>query len=242
MDTPQSPVLDALERFHATREEVEHFVVTYRSAIDEIETKVRVLRREFTSVHDYNPIEHVSSRLKGLDSLHRKAESRGLNSLAEIKDNLTDIAGVRITCSFAHDVYRVRDMLCSQEDLTLVQEKDYIREPKESGYRSLHLIVEVPVFLSSRVEVVPVEVQIRTIAMDFWASLEHKIHYKLAGEVPEDLRRRLISAADTAAAMDTEMEALHHEMRQLKEVNRDGVDPIVGQMLRTLSLFERERQ
>lgn len=184
MDTPQGPVLDALERFHATREELERFVVTYRSAIDEIETKVRVLRREFTSVHDYNPIEHVSSRLKSLDSLHRKAESRGLNSLAEIRADLQDIAGVRITCSFAHDVYRVRDMLCSQEDLTLVEEKDYIREPKPSGYRSLHLIVKVPVFLSSRVEIVPVEVQIRTIAMDFWASLEHKIHHKLAGRCP----------------------------------------------------------
>lgn len=149
---------------------------------------------------------------------------------------------MRITCSFAHDVYRVRDMLCSQEDLTLVQEKDYIREPKPSGYRSLHLIVKVPVFLSSRVEIVPVEVQIRTIAMDLWASLEHKIHYKLAGQVPQDLRDRLISAADTAAAMDAEMEALHHEMRELKEVDRSDVDPIVGPMLRSLSLFERERQ
>lgn len=240
MGNPQNPALDTLERFRATREELEHFVVTYRSAIDEIETKVKILQREFSSAHEYNPIENVSSRFKTLDSLRRKAERRGLPDLTAIRENLEDIAGVRIICSFAADVYRVRDLLCSQADITLRREKDYIREPKASGYRSLHLIVEVPVFLSAGVEQVPVEVQIRTIAMDFWASLEHKIHYKLAGDVPSELRGRLVAAAETAASMDAEMESLHKEMRELKGGDQAGDDPALSQMLRTASMFERE--
>ena len=133
-------------------------------------------------------------------------------TLEAIREQIWDVAGVRVTCSFVSDIYRIRDLLVSQQDLTVLAERDYIAEPKSNGYQSLHLIVQVPVFLSDRVESVTVEIQIRTIAMDFWASLEHKIYYKYDRQVPGELLTSLKDAADTAAELDERMQRLHREL------------------------------
>ncbi len=196
------------------RDEMQKFLLGYRFGMQEIETKISILREEFLQTHDYNPIEHVSSRLKSTDSLLEKVERKGVDAdLPSIRENITDIAGVRITCSFVADVYRLFDLLSEQDDIRVLNVKDYIAEPKSNGYKSLHAILEVPVFLSTgRIEV-PVDVQFRTIAMDFWASLEHKIYYKYDRQVPGALLDSLKDAADTAAELDTRMERLHREIR-----------------------------
>ena len=192
---------------------IAEFLMHYKFGIDEVMTKVRILDEEFQLRHAYNPIEHVSSRLKSADSIRAKALRKGVPLTASaVAGAITDIAGVRIVCSFAADLYRLLELLGGQHDLTVRDVKDYIAEPKPNGYRSLHALVEVPVFLSSGPVVVPVEVQLRTIAMDFWASLEHKIHYKYDGDVPGDLLDGLQESARTAARLDGEMELLHGRM------------------------------
>ncbi|WP_442574655.1 GTP pyrophosphokinase [Microbacterium sp. F51-2R] len=195
------------------RDELQRFLLEYRFGMQEIETKIGILREEFEHTHDYNPIEHVSSRLKSPDSIVEKVTRKGIDpGFESIRASITDIAGVRVTCSFVTDVYRLFDLLVHQDDITLLTLKDYIAEPKPNGYQSLHAIIEVPVFLSTgRVEV-PVEVQFRTIAMDFWASLEHKIYYKYDSQVPDRLLAELKEAADSAAALDHRMERLHREL------------------------------
>ncbi|WP_449385235.1 GTP pyrophosphokinase [Cellulomonas soli] len=188
----------------------------YKSGIAEVMTKITILRDEFEHMHDTNPIEHIGSRLKSPESLMAKVRRKGCPpTLEAIREQIWDIAGVRITCSFVSDIYRIRDLLVSQRDLTVLAERDYIADPKPNGYQSLHLIVQVPVFLSDRVEAVTVEIQIRTIAMDFWASLEHKIYYKYDGAVPARLLTELKEAALAAARLDTTMEQLHDEVRAL---------------------------
>jgi putative GTP pyrophosphokinase len=196
------------------RDGLQRFLMEYRFGLQEVETKIGILRDEFLLTHDYNPIEHVSSRVKSPDSLVEKVQRKGVEAdFASIRRGITDIAGVRITCSFVADVYRLFDLLTAQDDVRLIQVQDYIASPKPNGYKSLHAIVEVPVFLSTgRIEV-PVEVQFRTIAMDFWASLEHKIYYKYATRVPDELLESLKDAADTAAELDERMERLHREIR-----------------------------
>jgi len=197
----------------ALRDDLQRFLLEYRFGMQEIETKIGILREEFAHTHDYNPIEHVSSRLKSPDSIVEKVTRKGIDpGFESIRASITDIAGVRVTCSFVTDVYRLFDLLVHQDDITLLTLKDYIAEPKPNGYQSLHAIIEVPVFLSTgRVEV-PVEVQFRTIAMDFWASLEHKIYYKYDSQVPDRLLAELKEAADSAAALDHRMERLHREL------------------------------
>nr|WP_246414268.1 GTP pyrophosphokinase family protein [Microbacterium thalassium] len=203
---------------------MQRFLLGYRFGMQEIETKISILREEFLQTHDYNPIEHVSSRLKSTDSLLEKVQRKGVDAdLPSIRENITDIAGVRITCSFVADVYRLFDLLSEQDDIRVLNVKDYIAEPKSNGYKSLHAILEVPVFLSTgRIEV-PVEVQFRTIAMDFWASLEHKIYYKYDRQVPGALLDSLKDAADTAAELDTRMERLHREIRGATPTPATGV-------------------
>ncbi|MGN8245619.1 GTP pyrophosphokinase [Cellulomonas soli] len=195
----------------------------YKSGIAEVMTKITILRDEFEHVHDTNPIEHIGSRLKSPESLIAKVRRKGCPlTLDAIREQIWDIAGVRVTCSFVSDIYRIRDLLISQQDLTVLAERDYIAEPKANGYQSLHLIVQVPVFLSDRVEAVTVEIQIRTIAMDFWASLEHKIYYKYDGAVPERLLVELREAALAAARLDATMEQLHDEVRALAAGSTQG--------------------
>lgn len=192
------------------REEFTRLMLSYRFGMNEVTTKVNILREEFGQLHAYNPIEHVSTRLKTPESVLDKAARKGIEPTADnIRSQITDIAGLRVTCSFVSDVYRVFEALTEQHDIAVVSTKDYIAEPKPNGYRSLHAIVEVPVFLSSGPVNVPVEVQFRTVAMDFWASLEHKIFYKFSGDVPPEVSERLTEAATTAAHLDDEMADLH---------------------------------
>ncbi|TQK69135.1 MULTISPECIES: GTP pyrophosphokinase family protein [unclassified Nocardioides] len=190
--------------------ELRLFHLNYKFGLDEILTKINILREEMTFRDGANPIEHVTSRIKTIDSLRRKAERIGCPlELDAIAEQIRDIAGVRIVCSFISDVYRVLEMLTSQPDVTVRQVKDYVAQPKANGYRSLHAIVEIPVFLSDTTHAVPIEVQIRTVAMDFWASVEHKIYYKYAKDVPAELVEELSAAARVAHDLDTRMGELH---------------------------------
>ncbi len=201
------------DELRAMRDEFQRFLLEYQFGLREVETKLGILRDEFLLMHDYNPIEHVSSRVKTADSIVDKVARKGVEPTFEaIRAGITDIAGIRVTTSFTKDAYRLFDLLTQQDDITVREVKDYIAHPKQNGYKSLHVIVEVPVFLSSgRVEVA-VEVQFRTIAMDFWASLEHKIYYKYAGVVPDGLLTELKDAADSAALLDARMERLHGQL------------------------------
>jgi putative GTP pyrophosphokinase len=202
----------------AIRTELTRFMMSYKFATDEMMTKVNILKEEFSSIHDYSPIEHVSHRLKSPQGILNKAKRKGYPlNLEGIRDNIQDIAGIRITCSFISDTYRVLEMLSSQHDIEVLHVKDYITAPKPNGYRSLHLIVAIPVFMSDRVQPVTVEVQIRTVAMDFWASLEHKIFYKYDGAVPAALVGELKQAADGANQLDVDMERLHDQVLSLGE-------------------------
>lgn len=192
-------------------------MMTYRFGIAQLLTKVNILKDEFTHINLYSPIEHVTSRLKTPESIIRKANRIGCPlDLDNVREQILDIAGVRITCSFIADTYRIADMITSQPDIEVREVEDYIANPKPNGYKSLHLIVEVPVYLSDRVQQVPIELQIRTIAMDFWASLEHKIYYKFNREVPPELLAELTEAAETAHRLDVKMERLNEEFAKLK--------------------------
>ncbi|MFD9891746.1 GTP pyrophosphokinase family protein [Amycolatopsis sp. NPDC059027] len=190
------------------------FLLVYKFAIEELMTKLRILSEEFDFVHRHDPIEHITSRVKRPEAIQDKRRRRGIPAdLAAIAEHLDDIAGVRVICPFISDVYRVADMLTSQDDVELLRRKDYIANPKPNGYRSLHLIVRIPVFLSDRVEKVKVELQFRTIAMDFWATLEHKLFYKYDDRVPADFAEELASTAMMSAQLDARMEALHERLR-----------------------------
>ncbi|GAB3708842.1 GTP pyrophosphokinase family protein [Nocardiopsis oceani] len=199
----------------AARDDVARFLMSYKFAIDTVMAKVNILNEEFRYTNDHNPIEHVNSRLKSVESIMEKARRRGVPlDLNEIRGSILDIAGIRVTCSFISDTYAIRDMLAGHEDILVKEERDYVRAPKPNGYRSLHLLVETPVRMSDRTEDVPVEIQIRTIAMDFWASLEHKIYYKYAESVPQELLDEIREAAETANRLDVTMERLHDEVRE----------------------------
>jgi putative GTP pyrophosphokinase len=209
-----------MEQLKKIKTEITRFLMMYKFALDEIETKVEILKEEFQALHDYSPIEHTKSRLKSPESIMKKIYRKNCGlSLQDIKKNIKDIAGLRITCSFISDIYRIKSMLENQDDLTILEIKDYIRNPKPNGYKSLHMLVEVPVFMSDRQERVCVEIQIRTIAMDFWASLEHKIFYKYNQSVPEHLLHELKAAADAADELDHKMERLHTDIKEIKENN-----------------------
>ncbi|MHA7178193.1 GTP pyrophosphokinase [Arthrobacter sp. Sr24] len=206
--------LSNLKKF---RSGVSRFMLSYQFGIDEMMTKINILKSEFQHLHDYSPIEHVNSRLKTPESILAKARRDNLAlSFPDLRENMRDIAGIRITCSFISDAYRVAEMITAQRDVTVLAVKDYIDSPKPNGYKSLHLIVSIPVFLSTSVETIPVEIQIRTIAMDFWASLEHKIYYKFDEEIPAVLLAELKEAADVANSLDVKMERIHDEVRDVR--------------------------
>ena len=210
-----------LEQIRKLKQEFTRFMMSYKFAMDEVKTKIDILNQEFNYIHEYNPIEHVKTRLKTPESILKKVYRKGYElSLDSIKENIHDIAGIRIICSFVSDIYKISEMFAKQEDIQVIMCKDYIKNPKPNGYRSLHLVVKVPVFMSDRVENVSVEIQIRTIAMDFWASLEHKIYYKYDKDVPEDLIRQLKEAAEAAAELDKKMENIHKQVLEFKN-NQD---------------------
>lgn len=182
----------------------------YSAAMREVQTKLEILDDEFQMKHRRNPIHHMQSRLKTIHSMMEKLRRKQYAvSMESAVEKLTDIAGIRVICSYVQDVYTVAKLLTSQDDVKLVELTDYIRNPKPNGYRSLHLIVEIPVFLQEGRLMVPVEVQIRTIAMDFWASLEHSMRYKANGKVPEDICLELQQAGEDIAVMDKRMQAIH---------------------------------
>jgi putative GTP pyrophosphokinase len=210
---PAAPAGVALDELMQLRTDFARFLLEYQFGIEEMKTKIEILRLEFVHLHEHNPIEHVGSRLKSPESIIAKVARKGLDpSFEKIREEITDIAGLRITCSFVSDVYRVAEMLTRQADLTVLAVKDYIADPKPNGYRSLHVLVQVPVFLSDEVVPVTVELQLRTVAMDFWASLEHKIHYKYDHDVPAAVREGLDRSARTAAELDALMEDLHAQV------------------------------
>ena len=197
----------------------------YDGAIREVRTKLEVLDAEFSVRYARNPIHHIDSRLKSPVSIREKLRRKGYpQTLESAEENLTDIAGVRIVCNYLEDIYRVADLLVRQRDVELVARRDYIENPKESGYRSLHLVIRIPVFLSSHTELVPVEVQIRTIAMDFWASLEHQLRYKSDQETTQLLRQRLQKCAEASAALDREMQSIYREINGVSVSAADEAD------------------
>ena len=173
---------------------------------------------EFQHVHRYNPIEHIKLRLKTSESIVKKLKKYGHESTIEnMVEYVNDIAGIRVICSFTSDIYRIAEMLGGQNDIKVLSVKDYIKNPKPSGYKSYHMLVTVPIFLSDRIVDTKVEVQIRTVAMDFWASLEHKIHYKFEGEVPTHIERELVECANMVSELDARMLSLNEEVQRLVE-------------------------
>lgn len=190
-----------------------HVEPMYLAAIKEVRTKLEILDDEFHHRFAHNPIHHMEWRLKSPKSVVEKMKRRHLPvSVASINGNIEDIAGVRVICNYVKDIYRISQLLLKQDDIQLLKTKDYIKKPKENGYRSLHLVVTVPVYLSEEKKRVTVEIQIRTIAMDFWATLEHDLRYKNKNEVSDDIRKRLFDCAQSITELDYEMEAIHNKL------------------------------
>ncbi|MGN0384882.1 MAG: GTP pyrophosphokinase family protein [Lachnospiraceae bacterium] len=187
----------------------------YRCAIMEVETKFNVLNEQFSLEYDRNPIESIKSRIKSMESLAKKVRERNIPITVEaIEENIHDVAGIRVICSFPEDIYMLADCLLQQDDITLIEKKDYIKNPKPSGYRSLHLIVSVPIFLKNEKRNMKVEVQLRTIAMDFWASLEHKLRYKknIPAQVADELAKELKDCAEQSASLDRKMQEIRNKL------------------------------
>ena len=192
-------------------------MLDYNSALKQIETKLDILNDEFQHIHRYNPIEHIKARIKTPESIVKKLRRYGLEfTLDNMENAVNDIAGVRITCSFTSDIFRLADMIRDQKDIRVLSTKDYITTPKPSGYRSYHMIVSVPVYFSDRIKEVKVEIQIRTVAMDFWASLEHKIHYKFEGKAPQHIKEELIECSKMIADLDAKMLSLNEEILEIE--------------------------
>lgn len=193
-------------------------VLIYNSALKQISTKLEILNDEFQHVHMYNPIEHIKSRMKTSESIVKKLKRYGYESTIEnMVQYINDIAGIRVICSFTSDIYEIADMIRGQSDIRVIGVKDYIVSPKASGYRSYHMLVTVPVYLSDRIVDTKVEIQIRTVAMDFWASLEHKIHYKFEGNAPEKIKNELVECAKMVSDLDAKMLSLNEEVRAVSE-------------------------
>ena len=204
----QSPQ-DLLETFA----DMEQDMALYESGIQEVRTKLEILQRDARFGAGHNPIESIKSRIKKPMSIIEKMYRKGFPiSLDSMRANLNDVAGIRVICPFIEDIYTVAQMLTRQDDLVVIKEKDYIKNPKPNGYRSYHLVLQVPVFLSDRKEMVRVEVQLRTIAMDFWASLEHQIHYKTSCEVPDSVVDELKQCEDNIAQTDERMQQLSKQI------------------------------
>ena len=204
------PTSDLKESIRAFTLRYKELMAYYRCAMMEVETKFRVLSENFSLEHDRNPIEAIKTRMKSPESIRSKLENRGHPlTIESIEENLNDVAGVRVICGFPGDIYRLAEAFLSQDDVTLIEKKDYIENPKRNGYRSLHLIVTVPIFLHDKKKLMRVEVQFRTIAMDWWASLEHQIRFKKDGTVTIDDAKELRDCAEQAAILEYRMEQLY---------------------------------
>ena len=196
--------------------------LVYNAALKQINTKLEILNDEFQHVHRYNPIEHIKSRMKTSESIVKKLKRYGYESTIEnMVKYINDIAGIRVICSFTSDIYRIADMIRNQNDIKVISVKDYMKHPKASGYKSYHMLVTVPVFLSDRIVEVKVEIQIRTVAMDFWASLEHKINYKFEGNAPQHIKTELVECARMVSDLDARMLSLNEEILSLSGETED---------------------
>ena len=206
-----------LKQLHADYDPVYNMLMNYQCAVMEVETKFNILNNRLSIQGEHNPIESVKSRVKELESIIRKLEKRNLPiEIKSVEENLKDVAGVRVVCSFIDDIYRIEECFLAQEDVTLIERKDYIRNPKPSGYRSLHLIVKTPIYTENGKKDMFVEVQMRTIAMDFWASLEHKLRYKknLDPQIAEELAEELKACAEESARLDESMLRIRERIAQ----------------------------
>lgn len=200
--------------FYDEAEEWGNALLLYDSALKEFNTKLEILNNEFKLAHRYNPIEHITSRLKSAESIAKKMRHNKRELTVEnIIKYVNDVAGIRVICSFTSDIYRIANLITKQSDVKVLKIKDYIMCPKPNGYMSYHMIVSVPIFLSNNVIDTKVEIQIRTIAMDFWASLEHKIYYKFEGNAPERIRTELKECADIISYLDQKMLSLNEEVQ-----------------------------
>lgn len=203
---------EAMEKIMEQGEAFQELMAYYRCAIMEVETKFNVLNTELSLKYDRNPIETIKSRLKSAESIIEKMQRKKIPfDVKAIEKEMSDIAGIRVICAFPEDIYLIAEYFLRQDDIFLIRKKDYISEPKANGYRSLHLIVETPIFLHDQKRMMKVEVQLRTIAMDFWASLEHRIYYK-KGQDDRELRRELKECAEVSAALDLRMQAIRGQI------------------------------
>lgn len=220
-----------LPMFYDEAEEWANALLLYDAALKEINTKLEILNNEFKLAHQYNPIEHITSRIKTPQSIAKKLRHNGHELTVEnIVKYVNDVAGIRIICSFTSDIYRIADLIAKQSDIKVLKVKDYIMCPKENGYTSYHMIVSVPIFLSNRTVDTKVEIQIRTIAMDFWASLEHKIYYKFEGNAPEHIRKELKECSEIVAYLDQKMLSLNEE---IKNYNQDRLEECQKEVIGT---------
>ncbi|MCI8510449.1 MAG: GTP pyrophosphokinase family protein [Lachnospiraceae bacterium] len=195
----------------------------YNSALKSINTKIEILNNEFVQLYNYNPIEHIKSRLKTPASIVKKLQNDGREvTIENMVEHLNDIAGIRIICLFMSDIYPIADMIARQGDITVLHVKDYIKYPKSNGYKSYHMVVTIPVYVRDGKVDTKVEIQIRTIAMDFWASLEHKIAYKFEGNPPDYMEAELKSCADVVEVLDEKMFTLNQAIMQISRENEQG--------------------
>lgn len=193
-------------------------ILIYSSALKMISTRLEILNDEFHHVHRYNPIEHIKSRIKTSESIVKKLKRHGYEStIQNMVEHVNDIAGIRVICSFTSDIYQIAEMLSKQSDVKVISIKDYITNPKPSGYKSYHMLVTVPVYLSDRIVDTKVEIQIRTVAMDFWASLEHKINYKFEGNAPVYIKNELVECSKMVSELDRRMLSLNEEVQALSK-------------------------
>jgi len=200
----------------------------YQAAIREIDARLQNLDSEFSLRHKHNPIHHIESRVKTLSSIIKKLHSIGCPiSISSAKKVLHDIAGVRVVCCYVDDIYRIANLLLSQDDISLIMEKDYIKNPKSNGYRSLHIVVDVPVYMSKGKLYIPVEIQIRTVAMDFWATLEHGIRYKSTEDVPANLVDELRSCANVITETDYKMQEIFKALQMVHDKVDESPEHIV---------------
>ncbi len=204
--------------YYNEEEEWNRALLLYNAVLKEICTKLEILNNEFKLAHQYNPIEHITSRIKSTQSIARKIRHKKKElTLENILRYINDVAGVRIICSFTSDIYRIADAIAKQNDVTVIKIKDYIANPKPNGYTSYHMIVSIPIFLSNDVIDTKVEIQIRTIAMDFWASLEHKIYYKFEGKAPQGIQDELRECANIISFLDQKMLSINESVQHFQD-------------------------
>ncbi|SET28373.1 putative GTP pyrophosphokinase [[Clostridium] polysaccharolyticum] len=216
--------------YYDEAEEWKSAIFLYNSALREINTKLEILNDEFKLAHSYNPIEHITSRVKSPESIAKKIRHKNKELTVEnIVKYVNDVAGIRVICSFTSDIYRLADAIANQNDVKVLKVKDYITSPKENGYKSYHMIVSIPIFLTDNVIDTKVEIQIRTIAMDFWASLEHKIYYKFEGNAPERIKKDLKECADIIGYLDHKMMSLNGEIQSYTKNNLSDYKEIMSQ-------------